>query len=240
MTPKTQRSLGRILAMALFAQLAMPAMADGMKPETSVIVLNEADGETSINIQNTDAGPALLYSSIHNIPEDDEPLAMLTPPVVRVEGGQTQLVRFINQSKEPLKTQRLKRVFFEGIPQKDESGGARINITVRQDIPLILHPKGLPKNREPWKLLTWSVESSDLVVRNDSAYVVRLAQMVKLQPAGTEVSLPRTYVLPGETFKLPLPANTAKAHSVRLFPATVYGYAVDSYDAPLTSATNSS
>lgn len=239
MTPTTKRLLSRFIATALLIPAASFVFADGMQPQTTVVVLNEADGETSINIKNTDVGPALLYSSIQNIPEDDEPLVMLTPPVVRVEGGQTQLVRFLNQSKEPLKTQRLKRVFFEGIPQKDESGNARITVTVRQDLPLILHPKGLPKNREPWKLLKWSVEGNDLVVRNDSAYVVRLAQVVKLQPAGTEVSLPRTYVLPGKTFTLPLPANVGKAEAVRLFPATVYGYAVDSYDAPLTSAIDS-
>lgn len=233
MTQTTRSLLGRILAIALLSPLALSAMADGMQPETTVIVLNEADGETSINIKNTDAGPALLYSAIENIPEDDEQLVLLTPPVVRVEGGQTQLVRFINQSKMPLKTQRLKRVFFEGIPQKDDAGGARISVTVRQNLPLILHPKGLPRNREPWKLLQWSTEANDLVVRNESAYVVRLAQVVSLQPAGTELSLPRTYVLPGQTLKLPLPADAAKAEAVKIFPATVYGYSVDSYDAPL-------
>ena len=228
--------LARILALALLSHWAAPAMASGMQPETTVVVLNEADGETSINIKNTDAGAALLYSAIEHIPEDDEPLVLLTPPVARVEGGQTQLVRFINQSKTPLKTQRLKRVFFEGIPQTDNLGGARINVTVRQNLPLILHPKGLPNNREPWKLLQWSTEGNELVVRNDSAYVVRLAQGVSLQPAGTEVNLPRTYVLPGQTFRLSLPSDAPPAQAVRTFPATVYGYAVDSYDAPLAPA----
>jgi P pilus assembly chaperone PapD len=243
MTPKTQHLLGKILAIALLAPVAAPsAMAAGMQPETSVVVLHEADGETSINVKNTDPGPALLYSVIENIPEDDEPLVLLTPPVVRVEGGKTQLVRFISQSKQPLKTQRLKRVLFEGIPQHEASGTARVSVTVRQNLPLIVHPKGLPKNREPWTLLKWSAEGQDLVVRNDSAYVVRLAQMVQLQPSGTEVSLPRSYVLPGQSMKLPLPADAAaaKAQSVRLFPATVYGYSVDSYDASLTPAASGS
>ena len=231
--------LGGVLATALIAALSTAALANGMRPETTVIVLDEADGETSINVTNTDAGPALLYSKIEDIPEDKESLVALTPPVMRVEGGKTQMVRFLNQSKAPLKTQRLKRVTFEGIPQH-ESGTARIAVTVSQNIPLLLHPKGLAKNREPWKLLQWSVEGDQLVVRNDSAYVVRLAQSVKLKPQGTEVSLPRTYVLPGDTLTLPLPAGATTAEGVTLFPATVYGYAVDSYDAPLTPATQRS
>ena len=32
--------------------------ADGMRPETTVIVLNESEGEVSINVTNTDKGPA--------------------------------------------------------------------------------------------------------------------------------------------------------------------------------------
>lgn len=48
------------------------AVADGMYPETTVVVLYEEDGEATINIKNTDAGPALLHSVVENVPEDLE------------------------------------------------------------------------------------------------------------------------------------------------------------------------
>lgn len=239
MTPKTQYWTGSVVATALLTAIVTPARADGMQPATTVVVLNEADGEAGITVRNTDAGPALLYSSIEHILEDDEPLVAITPPVVRVEGGQTQLVRFINQSTSPLKTQRLKRVFFEGIPQRDASVVARIGVTVRQNLPVILHPRGLPRHREPWKLLKWKVVGQQLVVSNDSAYVVRLAQGVNLLPGGGAVNLPRSYLLPGQSLKLPMPSDARTSQAVRLFPATVYGYSVDSYDAPLDSEVNS-
>ena len=35
--------------------LCSVAVGDGMQPETTVVVLNEADGEASINVTNTDA-----------------------------------------------------------------------------------------------------------------------------------------------------------------------------------------
>lgn len=212
-----------------------PVFSDGMQPETTVVVLNEADGEVSINVTNTDKFPALLHSAIEDIPEDLEPLIVVTPPVTRVDAGERQMVRFLSIAKEPLKTQRLKRVSFEGIPQAQPGSGATIGISLRQNIPLILHPKGLPRHEAPWELLTWHVQGQTLTVRNDSAYVVRLAADVRLNPQKIKASLPRTYILPGEVLsvdvKKPVPGST----SVTLEPATVYGFAVDSYDALLVA-----
>lgn len=212
------------------------AHASGMLPETSVVIVNEADGEASMNVKNTDATPTLLYTSLQNLPEDRESLLVVTPPVARVDPDETQLVRFILQTKEPLKTQRLKRVTFEGIPQKSAEGGVKVTMNVRQNLPVIIHPKGLEMNREPWKLLTWSLQNGKLTVKNDSPYVVRLAQAVALLPNHVDVDLGRTYLLPGEHIvaeaKL---SGSAVPVTVRLSPATVYGFSVDSFDAPLNA-----
>lgn len=97
--------------------LSPSGLADGMIPETSVVIVDEAQGEVSIKVSNSDAGAALLHVSLVNIPEDSEPLLFVTPPVSRVEAGQEQLVRFILRNEQPLQTQRLKRVVFEGLPQ---------------------------------------------------------------------------------------------------------------------------
>ena len=97
--------------------MAVHAQADGMVPNTSVVIVNEADGEAAISVTNTDANLALMHVTIENIAEDPESLVFVTPPLARVEATKTQLVRFILQSEKPLLTQRLKRVIFEGIPQ---------------------------------------------------------------------------------------------------------------------------
>ncbi|WP_034291931.1 fimbria/pilus chaperone family protein [Herbaspirillum sp. RV1423] len=214
--------------------LVNAAHGSGMLPETSVVIVNEADGEASMNVKNTDAAATLLYTSIQNLPEDKENLLVVTPPVARVEPDETQLVRFILQTKEPLKTQRLKRVIFEGIPQQSKDGGVKVTMNVRQNLPVIIHPKNLAINREPWKLLNWSLQGDKLVAKNDSAYVVRLAQTVTLLPNQMEVDLGKTYFLPGEVIAVPVPAGRAAASTtVRLAPATVYGFSVDNFDAPL-------
>lgn len=211
------------------------AVADGMQPETTVVVLYEEDGEATINIKNTDAGPALLHSVVENVPEDLEPLLIVTPPITRVEAGDTQLVRFISTLKEPLKTQRLKRVSFEGIPQARAAGGATIGITLRQNLPLILHPQGLPRHQAPWELLKWKRVGERLKVHNDSAYVVRLAPDVQLLPNGVPATLPRAYILPGETLVAAVDSPLGSVAEIEIHPATVYGFSVERYRAPINT-----
>lgn len=211
------------------------AVADGMQPETTVVVLYEEDGEATLNIKNTDAGPALLHSVVENVPEDLEPLLIITPPITRVEAGDTQLVRFISTLKQPLKTQRLKRVSFEGIPQARTAGGATIGITLRQNLPLILHPKGLPRHHTPWELLKWNRAQEQLTVHNDSAYVVRLAPNVRLLPQGPTATLPRTYILPGETLTAKVDNPLGGVVEVEIQPATVYGFSVEHYRASINA-----
>lgn len=218
----------------LSAVLASQAVADGMVPDTSVVLVYESEGEASVSVTNTDTKLALLHTTLEDIPEDTETLLFVTPPLARVEASKSQLVRFILQSPEPLTTQRLKRVTFEGMPQgrsEAQAGHARVGVTVRQNLPVIIHPKGLAPNRTPWKGLVWRLENNQLTVHNPTPYVVRLAQELRLLPGDSAALLPRTYVLPGE--RLSVSTNTASATGVQLQPATVYGFAVEPYVAPI-------
>ena len=227
---------GSLFAGVLFFLLGVfwsAARADGMQPETTVVILYEEEGEASIQIKNTDGGSALLHSAVESIPEDLESLVVITPPVTRVDAGETQLVRFLAANEQPLKTQRLKRVTFEGIPQRKTGPGATVGVTLRQNLPLILHPKGLARHPAPWKELTWHLEKSRLVVRNDSPYVVRLSPELELNPHKVSVMLSRDYVLPGEALAVEIDATQPAATSVTLQPATVYGFAVARHEAPL-------
>ncbi|MFL1388228.1 fimbria/pilus chaperone family protein [Pseudomonas tritici] len=226
-----------LYAGALALAFGGPALvlADGMVPDTSVVIVHEEDGEASVSVTNTDSKLALLHVTLEDIPEDSASLLFVTPPLARVEPSKSQLVRFILQSTEPLTTQRLKRVIFEGMPQNrsaTQAGHARVGVTVRQNLPVIIHPKGLAPNRTPWTGLAWRLDKQQLSVHNPTPYVVRLAQELRLLPGDGAALLPRTYVLPGET--LHVTASTSGATRVQLQPATVYGFAVAPYEAPIT------
>ncbi|WP_445147352.1 fimbria/pilus chaperone family protein [Dyella sp. Tek66A03] len=233
------RLAGRYVVLGAGLLFTIASLATGMVPETSVVIVNEADGEASLKLTNTDASVALLTVTLENVPEDPEPLLFVTPPLARVEPGKQQLVRFVLLNKTPLKTERLKRVIFEGIPQgrsAAQAGEARVGVSVRQNLPVIIRPKGLAPNREPWKGLLWSQHGGTLRVSNDTPYVVRLAQEVRLLPANQAMELPRSYVLPGEHLDIPLPTAAAAPTAIRLFPASAYGFAVDAYEAPVQAA----
>ncbi len=231
------RGIGRAFLLVGMLAACQAATATGMVPETSVVLINEADGEATMRVRNSESSPQLLYTAVNHIEEDQEDLVVVTPPVARVEGNDTQVVRFILSNKTPLKTERLARVVFEGIPPKStKAGEARVTMAVRQDLPLIIRPKGVPLEREPWKKLRISVAGDEAVIENPSPYVVRLAQSVQFQPGMETADLPRPYILPETTVKVPLKAMPAAPVSVRLFPATVYGFVVENYDVPLTQA----
>lgn len=211
------------------------AFAVGMVPEVPVLLVDEALGEATINVNNSDSHPALLYTVIENTPQDSESLLVLSPPVARVEPGGTQQVRFILQSSRPLETERLKRVIFEGIQPTTPESQAQIKLGVRQNIPVIVRPANLPVEREPWKGLIWSLHDGKVRVKNPGPYVVRLSKSVNLLPAGVTLDLQRTYVLPGEDLALTGDVVPASSTTVQLAPATTYGFAVGRYDAPLVA-----
>lgn len=143
-------------------------------------------------------------------------------------------MRFILTTKEPLKTERLKRVVVEGVPpQKKDS--SEVRMTVRQNLPVIIRPAGLAKEMAPWKRLNWKMQGDQLTVSNDSPYVVRLNQAVQTLPNRNVYMLPNSYVLPGQKFTLTAQdgKKAGNAQQVRISPATTWGYSVDTYDAPL-------
>ena len=211
------------------------AHATGMVPETSVVIVEADDGEATMNVTNTDNYPMLLTTTIQDIAQDKEKLLLISPPAIRVDGGKTQKVRFMLVNKMPLKTERLRRVVFNGIPPQNK-GKNEVRMSVSQNLPVLIRPAGLPRDDAPWKRLTWKVSGTQLTVNNDSAYVVRLAQGIKALPGNTPLILPQSYILPGQHLTISAPAGKGLAgtQQIRISPATTWGYSVDTYDAAIS------
>lgn len=208
------------------------SMAAGMVPETSLLLINEDEQGASMDVKNTDAEAQLLYTKIVDLPDDPKPGLIATQPVVRVDGGKTQRVRFvIKNSAEPLKVEHFKRVIFTAIPQREKN---KVKVVFSQNLPVIIRPKGLAVNIEPWKDLTWQVKNGALVVENNTPYVVRMEQKVKLKPSGIDAKLSKTYLLPGEKLTATVSSKiSATDKQVEIYPATRYGYKAKNYIADL-------
>jgi len=223
----------------MLVSAGLVAHAAGMLPETTVVLINEADGEASMVLTNTDAAPSLLYSKIEPVPGDPNPPVILTPPVARVDPSKKQSVRFLLTNTEPLTVERYARVTFDGIPEAKPEGKNTVTLSVRQNLPIVIHPKSLPEDKEPWKRLKWSANGDTVTVTNDSAYVVRMDQSIKLLPGNVEAKLATPYLLPGSkaVAKIePAKDGSATQHAfktVQLEPFTAYGYAAGAYQAKL-------
>ncbi len=176
-------------------------------------------------LQNTDAEPLLLITTLVHAPEDPTLDVVALPSVIRVEPGAKQIVRFALAEKQPLKTQRIMRVQFEGVPRKLDTPGNKVIFTLRHDMPLIVTPKDLENNPRPWELLKWELKDGRPVVTNPSNYVIRLSQEVGINGVEAYVNLVKPYILPNEVASLTPPEDfKSKITSVRIFPSGSYGY----------------
>ncbi|MBI0278586.1 fimbria/pilus periplasmic chaperone (plasmid) [Hafnia alvei] len=223
------------LVPAILLALSLPAHATGMVPETSVLLVDAAKGQATMNVKNTDAGPLLLYTNVVDVLDEKEPGRLLvTQPVVRVEAGQTQMVRFIYTATNPSQVEKLKRVSFEGIPPKDKNKNV-LTVSIRQDLPVIIHPSNLADNPTPWKGLVWTKSGNTITVSNPSKYIVRLSQQVVLLPSNVPGDIGKTYLLPGQVVSVSIknPEKISTLTQVKIFPATRYGYQSNSDTQPL-------
>ncbi|MFQ0830764.1 fimbria/pilus chaperone family protein [Serratia fonticola] len=207
-----------------------------MKPESSMLLINEADGGGSINVENMAQEEALLYVKITDLPDDLQPKLLVTQPVTRVAAGKTQRVRFILKSDQPLEHEHLKRVTFEGISPTTAEGNNEISLNIRHNIPVIIHPKGLPFIADPWKELVWSQSGSTLTVKNPGKYVIRLSQNVKLLPSGSASTLDKSYILPGQVMTIQIKDHKVaeRLQKVSIETLSKYGYETGTIEMPVS------
>ena len=189
----SKKVLFKTLAAAALFSAQFGVHAAGMVPETSLLVIDEATHSGTINVKNTDSHPSLLYTDVVDLPDDKGLKLVTTQPVVRLEPGQTQQLRFILQTSKPLDVEHYKRVTFEGIPPKSDDNKVKIGINIRQDLPVLIRPAKLAVVTDAWKFLDWTASGTSVTVKNPSKYVVRLAQNVVLQASADRLPKPTFY-----------------------------------------------
>ncbi|OJM58565.1 hypothetical protein BK284_23215 [Escherichia coli] len=125
-----------------------------------------------------------------------------------------------------LQSEELKRVTFEGIPPKDDKS-SRVTVSIRQDLPVLIHPTSLPEEREAWKFLEWRKNGDQIEISNPSNYVVRMTLQFKTLPSGKTGAINKTYFLPHTSTTTAL--TNATDTKVEFYPASRYGYRGNKY-----------
>lgn len=219
-------NISRPLPFIAFFALLLNSASAVMQPQTSMVLIEEEKGGGSINVTNTDDHEALLYVKVIDLDDDKQPQVVVTQPVMRVGAGQTQRVRFVLSSQQPLSVEHIKRVTFEGLPLVSESAKNAVSLNVRQNLPMIIRPRDLAAARDPWKGLVWSVSGGKMTVNNNTPYVVRLSEDLKLFPSGHKATLTKGYLLPRETLPVAvaIASDLPGVSKVRFDTLSQYGF----------------
>ncbi|WP_273855325.1 fimbria/pilus chaperone family protein [Serratia liquefaciens] len=219
---KNKNGLWRLLSLLVVGfSLSMPALAS-FQLESTGIVLEESKGRVSFNITNSSSEPILLASKLADL--DNSSMSknvLISPPITRIDAGQSQQVNFVLKKGVALPHEVLLRASFEGIVQASESSA---RMPVRQNVGLIIQPASVAANKAPWETLEVKLEGSKLLISNTSKHVVRLSQALTLKPSGKVVSLIAPYILVGE--KLAFDVGTSVT-SVEITPFSRYGFQMD-------------
>lgn len=226
----------RALVIASLFGLHVWAAATGVAPDTTVLQISQKTNTAQMGVLNSDTEPLLLLTTLVDIAGHKSASVYALPAVTRVEPGARQMVRFVlDETEPPLQVQQFKRVLFEGIPVVQVGSAGKIQTTVRHDLPVIISPAGLEQDPAPWEKLRLRWADGQLTLSNPSPYVVRLLQTVSVLPGDTRLTLlPRSYVLPGESFSMDVPGGLApEVTALRIYPASPYGFDVPPFDTRL-------
>lgn len=146
-----------------------------------------------------------------------------SPPILRIEKGQKQLIRLIRQTAIPAGVEQAYRIIVDEIPQpaNDTEPQIGLKLQMRYSIPLFVYGQGIATHANAMhsalvdtKDLSWRVVSDSngpaMEISNKGKVHVRLSK-VNLRQNGQQYAMAEGllgYVLPGESRRWPLPRGT--------------------------------
>lgn len=215
--------------LSLFASLLLVTQAHAsFQLESTGVILNESEGRVSFNIKNVSSAPLLLVTKLIDLDGNNlSKQILISPPITRIDAGQSQQVNFVLKKSAPLTHEVLLKASFEGVSQAADNSA---KMPIRQDIGFIVQPSAVAQTKTPWEELTFSVEGQQLVIANPGKHVVRLAPQVTLLPNNQTVPLGNYYLMAGETKRVTI---TGTPTSVTIIPLSRYGFKLQDVTLPV-------
>lgn len=196
--------------------------------ESTGIILPQSEKRVSFNIQNVSSSPILLVTKLLDLDgQDYSKHILISPPITRIDAGQSQQVNFVLKDGIRLDHEVLLKASFEGVSQAAENTA---KMPVRQDIGFLIQPASVPQNKTPWEGLTFKVAQNHLIVSNPSKHVVRMAPQLTLLPGNKTVPLPHFYMLPGQSEQVDISGSPT---SVTIIPLSRYGFKLPDVTLPI-------
>ncbi|MBG5979577.1 fimbria/pilus periplasmic chaperone [Proteus mirabilis] len=188
--------------------------------ETMTVILDSEEPRKIFNVKNTGSEPILLSTKVSDLDKQHEIAKniIITPPITRIEPDQSQNINFILKDGIEFDDEQILKASFQGI------GVAKVNSTkmpIRQDIAMLIIPKGLTIEREPWKNLEVKQANNQLILKNNGKQVIRMAPAFSSLPSNNGYSIGQFYIRPQEEIKVDV---KEKLTEIKISPLSRYGF----------------
>ncbi|HEJ9508076.1 TPA: fimbria/pilus periplasmic chaperone [Proteus mirabilis] len=188
--------------------------------ETMTVILDSEEPRKIFNVKNTGSEPILLSTKVSDLDKQHEIAKniIITPPITRIEPDQSQNINFILKDGIEFDDEQILKASFQGI------GVAKVNSTkmpIRQDIAMLIIPKGLTIEREPWKNLEVKQVNNQLILKNNGKKVIRMAPAFSSLPSNNGYSIGQFYIRPQEEIKVDV---KEKLTEIKISPLSRYGF----------------
>ncbi|HHE4881639.1 TPA: fimbria/pilus chaperone family protein [Proteus mirabilis] len=188
--------------------------------ETMTVILDSEEPRKIFNVKNTGSEPILLSTKVSDLDKQHEIAKniIITPPITRIEPDQSQNINFILKDGIVFDDEQILKASFQGI------GVAKVNSTkmpIRQDIAMLIIPKGLTIEREPWKNLEVKQVNNQLILKNNGKQVIRMAPAFSSLPSNNGYSIGQFYIRPQEEIKVDV---KEKLTEIKISPLSRYGF----------------
>ncbi|EPW0377726.1 fimbria/pilus chaperone family protein [Proteus mirabilis] len=188
--------------------------------ETMTVILDSEEPRKIFNVKNTGSEPILLSTKVSDLDKQHEIAKniIITPPITRIEPDQSQNINFILKDGIEFDDEQILKASFQGI------GVAKVNSTkmpIRQDIAMLIIPKGLTIEREPWKNLEVKQVNNQLILKNNDKQVIRMAPAFSSLPSNNGYSIGQFYIRPQEEIKVDV---KEKLTEIKISPLSRYGF----------------
>ncbi|CAR46064.1 TPA: fimbria/pilus chaperone family protein [Proteus mirabilis] len=188
--------------------------------ETMTVILDSEEPRKIFNVKNTGSEPILLSTKVSDLDKQHEIAKniIITPPITRIEPDQSQNINFILKDGIEFDDEQILKASFQGI------GVAKVNSTkmpIRQDIAMLIIPKGLTIEREPWKNLEVKQVNNQLILKNNGKQVIRMAPAFSSLPSNNGYSIGQFYIRPQEEIKVDV---KEKLTEIQISPLSRYGF----------------
>lgn len=188
--------------------------------ETMTVILDSEEPRKIFNVKNTGSEPILLSTKVSDLDNQHEIAKniIITPPITRIDPDQSQNINFILKDGIEFDDEQILKASFQGI------GVAKVNSTkmpIRQDIAMLIIPKGLTIEREPWKNLEVKQVNNQLILKNNGKQVIRMAPAFSSLPSNNGYSIGQFYIRPQEEIKVDV---KEKLTEIKISPLSRYGF----------------